>query len=130
MSLKKFLAKHADELASVAQVLGVVVSALPIDRQDKRNVSRVLESLAKSADRIAASAAKMPEIEAPIKPADLKSVVVAALPDLMGEIVEGVFKEAKKQDAPIERAKPKASTTETKTAKRKRAIAAAVAKAD
>lgn len=128
MSLKKFLLRHADELASVAQVLGVVVSALPIDRQDKRNVSRVLEGLSRSADRIAKSAEKMPAIEAPIAPADLKAAVVGALPDLMGDIVEGVFREAKKQETPpVERAKPrKANAEETPAAKRKRAIKRAV----
>lgn len=131
MSLKKFLARHADELANVAQVLSVVVSALPIDRQDKRNVSRVLEGLTRSADRIAKSAAEMPATDVAIKPADLKATVVAALPDLMGDIVEGVFREAKKQETPaIERAKPRKNTAEeTPAAKRKRAIKRAVDKA-
>lgn len=128
MSLKKFLARHADELTDLTRVLGFIVPALPVDNQDKRRIKRVLDGLSKSADRIAKGAEKMPAIEAPVAPADLKAVVVAALPDLMGDIVEGVFKEAKRQETPaIERAKPrKQNAEETPAVKRKRAIKRAV----
>ncbi len=57
--LKKFLGKHADELAGVTNVLGTLVSALPIDPQEKRAVRAVLDKLNNASESIAASAADM-----------------------------------------------------------------------
>lgn len=138
MSFKKFLTRYSDELANVTQVLSVIVSALPIDRQDKRNVSRVLEGLSKSAERVAASVSGMPEIEAPAKPDDLRAAVVSALPGLMGDIVEGVFREAKRQETPLVPPLPKKTVAplpkktvtpaENRAERRKRAIAVAIDK--
>ncbi len=57
--LKKFLGKHADELAGVTSVLDTVVGALPIDPQDKRKVRAVLDKLNSASESIAASADAM-----------------------------------------------------------------------
>lgn len=63
MSFKSFLSKHSGELANVATVLSAVVRALPIDRQDKSNLGRMISDLANAAKRIEKAASEMPADE-------------------------------------------------------------------
>lgn len=57
--LKKFLTKHAEELAGVTSVLDTVVTALPIEPQDRLKVRKVLDKLNSASETIAKSAKKM-----------------------------------------------------------------------
>lgn len=93
MSLKKFLAKHAGELSSVASVLGAVVHSLPIDRQDKKNLGKAIEGLDKAAGSIAKSAKGMPAGDNPPDAKATKSAVEALLPKLLGEALDVVLPE-------------------------------------
>jgi hypothetical protein len=97
MSLKKFLAKHSGELKTVASVLGTIIGALPIDRQDKRAVAGAIDGLVDAANSIANSAEKMREVgDVTLDSGALKG----ALRELLPEITEAVFKLAKERDEP------------------------------
>lgn len=91
MSLKKFLTKHSGELAKVASVLGAVVSALPIDRQDKRNLGGMIGDLADAASSIGKSAKKMSSVDVTLDKKAIKEAIAEMLPDLLGDIAERVF---------------------------------------
>jgi hypothetical protein len=96
MSLKKFLKKHSGELSKVAGVLGAIVNALPIDRQDKRNLGGAVDDLISAAGSIARSADKIRDVDGlTVDEAAVKAAVVELLPGLVNEIAERVFKLAK-----------------------------------
>lgn len=82
--LSGFLAKHAVELQLVAATLSTVVSALPLDAQDKENAKKAIDALSAAAGNIAASAtdmAKAPKVI--IKKSDIEAAVKAQLPTLI-----------------------------------------------
>ena len=56
---RKFIGKHSDELATVTDVLGLVVSALPIEPQDKRKVKDALAKLERASESLADAAGRM-----------------------------------------------------------------------
>lgn len=95
MSLKKFLTKHAGELGKVAGVLGAIVGALPIDRQDKRNLGNAVDDLLGAASSIANSAKKMSDDGLSLD----NDAVKSALRELLPEIAEAVFKLAETKAA-------------------------------
>lgn len=106
MSFKSFLSKHAVELGKVAGVLSTVISALPIDRQDKRNLGKSVGDLVKASENIAASASDMIKGAGDIDRDTLKDVLREILPDLISGLVE---KEARKLIGKSEPKKAKAA---------------------
>jgi hypothetical protein len=113
MSLKKFLRKHSGELKTVASVLGTIIGALPIDRQDKRAVSGAIDGLVDAANSIANSAEKMREVgDVTLDAGAMKT----ALRELLPEITEAVFNLAKERDEP----QPETGPTETAAPRNRR----------
>jgi hypothetical protein len=107
MGLKKFFTKHADELGKIAGVLGAIIGALPIDRQDKRNLGGAVESLAEAAGNIANSAEKMKDFDVSLDKAAIKEALAEILPDMLAGIVEKQLR--KSASKPKKTATPPAS---------------------
>lgn len=51
-TLTGFLSHHADELNGVAQTLSTLVNSVPLDHQDKENVTNVISGLGNAAENI------------------------------------------------------------------------------
>lgn len=94
---KKFLAKYAGELGGISSVLGSIVSALPIDLQDKARINGVLAGLDGAVESIEKAIGKMKEpAKVTIKKSDIEQVVREVLPD----IVRGIVVEEMAKDKP------------------------------
>lgn len=91
MSLKKFLLKHSGELGSLANILGGVVSALPIDKQDKRNMGAAVTDLITASENIAKSAKKIVDTPVKIDEKILRAAVEAMLPQIVEQVAAKVF---------------------------------------
>jgi len=60
MNLKKFLAKYAGEVGTIATVLQAILPAIPIGSQDKAKIDAAIEQFETAAENIAKSAAEAP----------------------------------------------------------------------
>lgn len=79
MDMTKFLAKHSVELAGIADVLGSLVRALPLDRQDRERLSVTVEAIGQGAANIAAAVVRERSKAPPRSPAPkLETRVVPA----------------------------------------------------
>jgi hypothetical protein len=74
----KFLGKYAGEMRGIVGVLGTIVSALPIGRDDRERVEGILADLAAAADRVE-KAANAP-LEISLSAADIEAAVAKLLP--------------------------------------------------
>lgn len=88
MSLKKFLTKHAGELATIVSVAENILGVLPLRRQDRENLKEPLEKLDKASKSIAKSAAKMTDLTAALDEKAIAAVVKKVLPDILGGLIE------------------------------------------
>lgn len=98
---KKFLSKYAGELGGISTVLGSIVSALPIDLQDKARITGILSKLDDAVGSIEKALPKLKEpAKVTIKKSDIEEVVREVLPDIVrGIVVEEMAKDKPEPEA-------------------------------
>jgi len=91
-SVAKFMARYADETSDIADVLRLILPALPIGAQDRNRVVAAIDKLDNVADNIGAFLASNPSVGEPVKirASDLDAAIVRyfnANPDALSAVV-------------------------------------------
>jgi hypothetical protein len=86
MSFPGFLRKYSSELTTVAGVLGRVIAALPINRQDRDSITETLAELNAAAESVAKAAKSVPAIS--LSAAEIRKAIGPEINKLVSQEVQ------------------------------------------
>jgi hypothetical protein len=85
MSFKSFLGKHAGELSKVANLLGSIVAAIPVNSQTRIGLTETISELETAASNIAKAAKSAKDIT--VSKADVTAAIKEHAPSIIESLV-------------------------------------------
>lgn len=86
--VRGFVDHYGREIRVLSSVLETIVSALPLQHQDKDRISEILNGLQTAADNIAGSLKDIPSTTVAVKKSDVEAAVRKVLPGIVKSIMD------------------------------------------